>query len=114
MIFLAPKIFSVAYNFLKKFLDEYTMSKIIIYNYGCDKWKKSLFQHVSPDIVPQCFGGNYTENGDSKCPQMVNTIHTPLHQILFLFSFNFIYLGIIADYLGRQNTQRTLCAAQGL
>lgn len=61
----------MAYNFLKKFLDDYTMSKIIIFPHGCDKWKSSLFQHVSSDIVPQCFGGNYSEDGDGKCPKMV-------------------------------------------
>lgn len=89
-MFVAPKIFSVAYNFLKKFLDDYTMSKIIIYKYGCDKWKKSLFQHVDPDIFPQCFGGNYSENGDGKCPMMVYTYINIL--------FNFLNISVIKSY----------------
>lgn len=64
---LAPKIFSVGFNFVKKFLDEYTMSKINIYKTGSDKWKDALFSHVDPNIFPKCFGGKYVENGDERC-----------------------------------------------
>jgi len=68
----APKLFSVAFNFVKKFLDEYTMSKIKIYKVGSDKWKEPLFSHVSPDIFPKCFGGNYVdENGDPECKSKI-------------------------------------------
>ncbi|XP_037932870.1 SEC14-like protein 2, partial [Teleopsis dalmanni] len=68
----APKLFSVAFNFVKKFLDEYTMSKIKIYKTGTDKWKQDLFTHVDPNIFPKCFGGNYVdENGDPNCPSKI-------------------------------------------
>uniref|UniRef100_A0A1A9WBT1 CRAL-TRIO domain-containing protein n=1 Tax=Glossina brevipalpis TaxID=37001 RepID=A0A1A9WBT1_9MUSC len=67
----APKIFSVAFNAIKRFLDEYTMSKINIYKYGSDNWKEHMFKHVDPDIIPKSMGGNCVENGDSKCPSKV-------------------------------------------
>ncbi|KAI9587967.1 SEC14-like protein 2 isoform 3-T4 [Glossina fuscipes fuscipes] len=67
----APKVFSVAFNVVKKFLDEYTISKINVYKYGCDNWKEDMFKHVDPDIVPKRLGGNCTENGDDKCPSKV-------------------------------------------
>ncbi|XP_011180658.1 SEC14-like protein 2 [Zeugodacus cucurbitae] len=68
----APKLFSVAFNFVKKFLDEYTMSKIKIYKSGSDKWREPLFSHVDPNIFPKCFGGNYVdENGDPECKSKI-------------------------------------------
>ncbi|XP_037808308.1 SEC14-like protein 2 [Lucilia sericata] len=67
----APKLFSVGFNFIKKFLDEYTMSKINIYKSGSDKWKDALFSHVDPNIFPKCFGGKFVENGDERCPNMI-------------------------------------------
>lgn len=71
--FTAPKLFSVAFNFVKRFLDEYTMSKIKIYKTGSDKWKEPLFSHVDPNIFPKCFGGNYVdENGDPECKSKVS------------------------------------------
>ena len=73
----APKLFSVAFNIVKKFLDEYTMSKINIYKVGSDKWKEPLFSHVSPDVFPKCFGGNFVdEDGDPECKSKVFTPKT--------------------------------------
>lgn len=68
----APKLFSVAFNFVKKFLDEYTMSKINIYKSGSDKWKAQMFSHVDPDVFPKRFGGNLVdENGDPDCKSLI-------------------------------------------
>lgn len=68
----APKIFSVAFNFVKKFLDEYTVSKIKIYKKGSDDWKEAFFSHVDPDVFPKCFGGNYVdEYGDPNCKSKI-------------------------------------------
>uniref|UniRef100_A0A1I8PW55 CRAL-TRIO domain-containing protein n=1 Tax=Stomoxys calcitrans TaxID=35570 RepID=A0A1I8PW55_STOCA len=67
----APKVFYFAFNFIKKFLDEYTMSKISINKPGSDKWKEAAFSHINPDILPKAFGGNLVENGDERCPSKV-------------------------------------------
>ncbi|TMW50710.1 hypothetical protein DOY81_004210 [Sarcophaga bullata] len=67
----APKLFSIGFNFIKKFLDEYTMSKINIYSSNSDKWKDALFSHVDRDVFPKCFGGNYVEDGDEKCSKSI-------------------------------------------
>ncbi|XP_075163584.1 SEC14-like protein 2 [Haematobia irritans] len=67
----APKVFYFAFNFVKKFLDEYTMSKISINKLGSDKWKEAAFSHIDPNILPKAFGGNLTENGDGRCPSKV-------------------------------------------
>ncbi|XP_005186220.1 SEC14-like protein 2 [Musca domestica] len=67
----APKVFYFAFNFVKKLLDEYTMSKISISKYGSDKWKEAAFSHIDPDIMPKSFGGNLVENGDEKCPSKI-------------------------------------------
>lgn len=78
--FTAPKLFSVAFNFVKRFLDEYTMSKIKIFKTGSDKWKEPLFSHVDPNIFPKCFGGNYVdENGDPECKSKVGELKMGSH-----------------------------------
>lgn len=55
------------------------MSKINIYKSGSDKWKDALFSHVDPDIFPKCFGGNYVEDGDERCPSKVNNFKKILY-----------------------------------
>lgn len=65
----------MAFNVVKKFLDENTVSKINIFKTGSDKWKEMLFTHVDPNVFPKCFGGNYVdENGDPMCKSKVRRI----------------------------------------
>ncbi|XP_055377016.1 SEC14-like protein 2 [Condylostylus longicornis] len=68
----APKIFSVAFNFVKKFLDENTMSKIQIHKQGSEKWQKNLFSHCDSSQIPKYYGGTLTdEDGDPKCKSKI-------------------------------------------
>ncbi|XP_062137538.1 SEC14-like protein 2 [Drosophila sulfurigaster albostrigata] len=68
----APKLFSVAFNIVKKFLDENTTSKIHIYKSGADKWKQQLFSHVDPKIIPKSWGGELVDKlGDPQCKSLM-------------------------------------------
>ncbi|XP_030380121.1 SEC14-like protein 2 [Scaptodrosophila lebanonensis] len=64
----APKLFTVAFNIVKKFLDEATTSKIHIHKVGTDKWKQALFSHVDPKVFPKSWGGQLVDEfGDPQC-----------------------------------------------
>ncbi|ALC42835.1 CG13893 [Drosophila busckii] len=68
----APKLFSVAFNIVKKFLDENTTSKIHIYKSGVDKWQHHLFSHVDKKNFPKSWGGELVDkNGDPQCKSMM-------------------------------------------
>ncbi|XP_060655347.1 SEC14-like protein 2 [Drosophila nasuta] len=68
----APKLFSVAFNIVKKFLDENTTSKIHIYKSGADKWKQQLFSHVDAKIIPKSWGGELVDKlGDPQCKSLM-------------------------------------------
>lgn len=68
----APKLFSVAFNIVKKFLDENTTSKIHIYKSGVDKWQQQLFSHVDPKQFPKCWGGELVDKlGDPQCKSLM-------------------------------------------
>lgn len=68
----APKLFSVAFNIVKKFLDENTTSKIHIYKSGADKWQQQLFSHVDPKQFPKCWGGQLVDKlGDPQCKSLM-------------------------------------------
>ncbi|KAM8709500.1 hypothetical protein ACLKA7_016324 [Drosophila subpalustris] len=68
----APKLFSVAFNIVKKFLDENTTSKIHIYKSGVDKWQQQLFSHVNPKNFPRCWGGELVDKlGDPQCKSLM-------------------------------------------
>ncbi|XP_001354244.2 SEC14-like protein 2 [Drosophila persimilis] len=68
----APKLFSVAFNIVKKFLDENTTSKIVIYKSGVDKWQQQLFSHVNPKVFPKAWGGELVDKlGDPQCKSMM-------------------------------------------
>ncbi|KAH8302644.1 hypothetical protein KR044_009257, partial [Drosophila immigrans] len=68
----APKLFSVAFNIVKKFLDENTTSKIHIYKSGSDKWKPQFFSHVDAKILPKSWGGELVDKlGDPQCKSLM-------------------------------------------
>ena len=91
----------MAFNVVKKFLDENTVSKINIYKNGSDKWKESLFTHVDPNTFPKCFGGNYVdENGDPECKSKVRFL-----LILGKFNNTYLYAQIIRHRLIKKNTK---------
>lgn len=57
----APRIFSVAFNIVKKFMDEYTISKIQIHGSNSNKWKKAILQNITPENLPAHYGGSLTD-----------------------------------------------------
>ncbi|XP_039746716.1 SEC14-like protein 2 [Pararge aegeria] len=68
----APKVFSLAFNVIKKFMDEYTLSKIRIYGSDAKKWQAQVLTVIDKDQLPQHYGGSMVdENGDPKCSSIV-------------------------------------------
>lgn len=64
----APRVFSLAFSVVKKFMHEYTISKIKIY--GCDtkKWQAQLLSSIEPDQLPKHYGGTMVdEDGNPRC-----------------------------------------------
>ncbi|XP_023934938.2 SEC14-like protein 2 [Bicyclus anynana] len=68
----APKVFSLAFNVIKKFMHEYTISKIRIYGSDSKKWQAQVLTMVDKDQLPQHYGGSMVdENGDPRCSSIV-------------------------------------------
>ncbi|XP_011561304.3 SEC14-like protein 2 [Plutella xylostella] len=68
----APKVFSLAFSIIKKFMHEYTISKIKIYSSDQKKWRPEVFKTIDKDQLPQHYGGTMVdENGDPKCGLIV-------------------------------------------
>ncbi|KAL3267885.1 hypothetical protein HHI36_007025 [Cryptolaemus montrouzieri] len=57
----APRVFAIAFNIVKKFMDAYTLSKIQIIKNDPAKWKKKLLENIEPDNLPKHFGGSLTD-----------------------------------------------------
>ncbi|XP_034942104.1 SEC14-like protein 4 [Chelonus insularis] len=57
----APKVFAFAFSIAKKFMNEYTISKIQIYKTDSSKWKKAIFKLVPKESLPAHFGGTLTD-----------------------------------------------------
>lgn len=72
LFFTVPKVFAFVFNIVKKFLDEYTLSKILIYKNEPKKWQAKLFDSVDPSQIPVYFGGTMTDEDDNpKCQSKV-------------------------------------------
>ncbi|VVC88847.1 unnamed protein product [Leptidea sinapis] len=68
----APKVFSLAFSVVKKFMHEYTISKIKIYGTDPKKYQPHILAIIGKDQLPAHFGGNLVdENGDPRCSSMV-------------------------------------------
>ncbi|XP_068085642.1 SEC14-like protein 2 isoform X2 [Anabrus simplex] len=66
------KVFFIAFNIVKNFLKEYTLSKIQIYKNNPAKWKPVLLNQIPADQLPAYYGGTMTDpDGDPKCPSKV-------------------------------------------
>lgn len=77
-----PKVFAIVFNIVKRFLDEYTLSKILIFKQDSKKWLPKMLEHVDPSQLPKYFGGTQTdEDGDPKCMQKV---HEPGSSLIHL------------------------------
>ncbi|XP_011506556.1 PREDICTED: SEC14-like protein 4 isoform X2 [Ceratosolen solmsi marchali] len=63
----APKVFSLAFTIAKKFMNEYTLSKIQIYKSDPVKWKTAILQVISEDNLPVYLGGTLMDSdGNSR------------------------------------------------
>jgi hypothetical protein len=70
--FSAPKIFSFAFSIVKKFLDEYTLSKINIYKQNRNKWLPAILERVDKSHLPAHYGGALTDSdGNPKCVEKI-------------------------------------------
>ncbi|XP_026747586.1 SEC14-like protein 2 [Trichoplusia ni] len=68
----APKVFSLAFSVIKKFMHEYTISKIKIYSSDAKKWQPQVLSMVDKEQLPQHYGGTMVdENGDPRCGLIV-------------------------------------------
>ena len=65
---LAPKIYSIAFSILRRFMDERTANKIQIYSYDPEIWKPALLAEIDADQLPACYGGTMTDpDGNPNC-----------------------------------------------
>lgn len=63
----APKVFALGFSIAKKFMNEYTISKIQIYKGDPDRWIPEILKVVSKDQLPVHFGGTLTDpDGDER------------------------------------------------
>ena len=65
---LAPKIFSIAFSILRRFMDERTANKIQIFSHDSDVWKPALLAEIDADQLPACYGGTMVDpDGNPNC-----------------------------------------------
>lgn len=68
----APSVFSLAFNFVKKFMGEYTVQKIQIYKTDPKKWQPILRANLSVKDLPKHYGGDLVDpDGDPRCPSKI-------------------------------------------
>lgn len=68
----APKMFAFGFNIIKKFLDEYTLSKIMIFKADQKKWLPQILDRVDKSQLPLYYGGTLVGvNGDPKCQDKI-------------------------------------------
>ncbi|XP_013146261.1 PREDICTED: SEC14-like protein 2 [Papilio polytes] len=68
----APKVFSLAFSVIKKFMHEYTISKIQIYGTEARRWQAAVLAAVDGAQLPAHYGGELLDdNGDPRCSLMV-------------------------------------------
>jgi len=91
----APTIFSFFFNIVKQFLDEYTISKINLYNSNQSKWLPAILERVHPSVLPKYYGGEMTDpDGNPKCVGKIcwgGKIIIFKHFQFLLNFFNFIF-----------------------
>lgn len=68
----APRVFAFGFNIVKKFLDEYTLSKIMIFKSDQKKWLPQILVRVDESQLPVHYGGTMTgPNDDPKCADKI-------------------------------------------
>lgn len=70
--FAAPRVFSIAFNVVKRFLNDYTLGKIQIFKSDPKKWKPAILSNISPQNLPKHYGGELTDpDGNPKYTTVV-------------------------------------------
>ncbi|KAJ8952819.1 hypothetical protein NQ318_008140 [Aromia moschata] len=57
----APRVFAIAFNVVKKFLNEYTLGKIQIFKSDPKKWKPAILSNITPENLPKHYGGTLVD-----------------------------------------------------
>ncbi|XP_076253244.1 SEC14-like protein 2 isoform X1 [Rhynchophorus ferrugineus] len=57
-----PSVFAIAFNIVKRFLNEYTLSKIQIFKKEPKKWKDAVAQNITEDNLPNYLGGTLMDS----------------------------------------------------
>lgn len=75
--FSAPKVFALAFSVVKKFMHEYTISKIKIYGTDAMKWHAPVLEIIDKDQLPVHYGGTRVDdNGDPRCGLIVSVFYS--------------------------------------
>jgi len=70
--FTAPRVFAFAFSIAKKFMNEYTLSKIQIHKTDPIKWQTAIFKIIPKDQLPTHFGGTLCDpDGNPKLTSRV-------------------------------------------
>lgn len=69
----APRVFAIAFNAVKRFLNEITISKINILKRDPKKWQAVLLDNIPDDQLPKAYGGVMVDpDGNPKCSTKIN------------------------------------------
>lgn len=69
----APRVFAIAFNVVKQFLNEYTLGKMHIFKKDPKKWKAAVLENITPGNLPKYFGGSLEDpDGNPKYITKVN------------------------------------------
>ena len=73
-LFVAPKVFSIAFSMMKPFLHERTKNKISIFSHEPKQWKAAILTAVNAEELPVAYGGTLTDpDGNPNCITKVCT-----------------------------------------
>lgn len=66
-------MFHFVYNIIKKFLNENTINKIVMFKTGSQKWLPKMLEHCDASQLPAHFGGTATDpDGNPMCLTKIN------------------------------------------
>ncbi|XP_028050292.1 SEC14-like protein 2 isoform X2 [Monomorium pharaonis] len=58
----APRVFAFAFSIVKKFMDDYTLSKMQIYKAEPIKWQAAILKLIPSNQLPAHYGGTLTDS----------------------------------------------------
>ena len=99
--FSAPKVFALAFSIAKKFMNEYTISKIQIYKADPVKWKAAILQVIPQDQLPVHFGGTLMDSDDN--PKLTSKVFSNFFKIFLSSEFRAYYTRICLFFLQFQS-----------